>query len=116
MEAHSQAAIEDLPVSIRSYFVGRNAGDFGTAVSGFSPAAVVRDEGHRHVGPAAIRAWIESTTARYDDKVEITGVVTDGKEVKVVARVSGAFPGSPITLQFTFTLDGHLISQLRIAP
>lgn len=105
-----------LPPSIQNYFFGKNARDFTTAVAGFAPSAVVKDEGRGHEGPAAIRAWMEETVARYDDKVEVRGATFNGDHVAVVAEVSGTFPGSPVLLRFAFTLDGDRISRLEIAP
>jgi hypothetical protein len=32
----------------------------------------------------------------------------------VTARVTGNFPGSPVDLLYTFTLDGDVISRLEI--
>lgn len=104
-----------LPPAIQSYFSGKNARDFTVAASGFAPSAVVEDEGHDHTGPTAIRAWIEETAARYDDTAEVRSVTSDGHRVEVTAEVSGTFPGSPILLRFSFTLDGERISRLAIA-
>ena len=105
-----------LPPSIENYFSGKNARDFATAVSGFSPSARVQDEGRSHEGPAAIRAWIEETAAKYDDRAEVESFTRNDDGVEVVAQVSGTFLGSPIPLRFAFTLDGDRISRLEIAP
>lgn len=106
----------DLPPSVHHYFSGRNARDFTVAASGFAPFAVVRDEGHDHLGPAAIRAWIERSAARYDDIAEPRRAFRDGSRVEVLANVSGTFPGSPILLRFHFTLDEGQIVRLEIKP
>jgi hypothetical protein len=105
-----------LPPAIENYFVGKNARDFAKAVSGFAPSAVVKDEGQDHRGPDAIRAWIETTTAKYDNTADVKSVVEKDGKVEVAAEVSGTFPGSPILLRFKFTLDGDQISSLSIAP
>ncbi len=105
-----------LPSPIQNYFAGKNARDFTMAASGFAPRAIVYDEGHDHVGPAAIRAWIETTTAKYDDKAEIMRVAFSGSDAEVTAEVSGTFPGCPILLRFKFTLEGGQISSLKISP
>lgn len=38
---------------------------------------------------------------------------TDGKTV-ATGQVSGTFPGSPLQLHYTFTLDGEKIARLEI--
>jgi SnoaL-like domain len=103
---------ETLPSAIENYFFGKNARDFTLAASGFSSSAVVKDEGRDHQGPAAIRKWIEATTAKYDDRAEVRAVSFNGAHVDVTAEVSGRFPGSPIVLRFKFTLDDGQISRL----
>lgn len=104
------------PSCIQNYFFGKNARDFDLAVSGFASSAVVKDERRDFEGPNAIRAWIEETAAKYDDRSEIKNMTADGSNVEVAAEVSGAFPGSPILLRFRFTLDGDRIIRLEIAP
>ena len=107
---------ENLPPAIRNYFSGKNTRDFTAAVSGFAQSAVVKDEGRDHVGPAAIRAWIEETAARYDDKADVRSFAASGQVVDVTAEVSGTFPGSPIILRFNFTVEDDQIVRLKIAP
>ncbi|HZO15432.1 MAG TPA: hypothetical protein VFB62_19300 [Polyangiaceae bacterium] len=41
--------------------------------------------------------------------------VGTGKKTVVLVSLRGTFPGSPITLQYDFTLDGQKISRLEIA-
>lgn len=103
-----------LPPSVRDYFSGKNTRDFATAVSGFAPSAVVKDEGNDHTGAAAIRTWMEATSAKYDDKAEVVGVSSHGDNVEVTAEVSGTFRGSPILLKFSFTIEGDRIIRLEI--
>lgn len=104
----------ELPTAIRNYFAGKNARDFAVAASGFAPTAVVKDEGHDHIGPDAIRAWMAETAAKYDDKAEVLGAAQSGKRTDVTARISGNFPGSPIELHFLFDLEDGLITHLHI--
>ncbi|WP_127144970.1 nuclear transport factor 2 family protein [Pelagibacterium montanilacus] len=107
---------DTLPTSIENYFAGKNTKDYALAVSGFAPSAVVKDEGEDHVGPDAIRAWMEDTAARYDNRAEIKSTSGHGDHVEVSAEVTGSFPGSPIVLRFTFTLEDDQITRLSIAP
>ena len=105
-----------LPPSIQNYFQGKNVRDFAVAVSGFAPTAIVKDEGHDHKGPTAIRAWLEETSAKYHDIAEIKSVTSKEDQVEVAAEISGKFPGSPILLRFDFTLEGDRIVRLQIGP
>ncbi|MBB3933272.1 hypothetical protein GGR25_004336 [Kaistia hirudinis] len=107
---------QELPKSVELYFSGKNERDFARAVSGFSHTAVARDEAQDYRGPAAIRAWMEETFARYADIAEVESFSSADDRVDVVAAVSGTFPGSPIRLRFSFTLADDLITRLEIAP
>lgn len=103
-----------LPPPIASFFDDRNARDFAAAASAFTPTAVVHDEGGDHVGPDAIRAWMEETTARYDHRTRVIDVRATDERTEVRAEVSGNFPGSPLPLRFAFTLDAGRIDRLEI--
>ncbi|MGV1014468.1 MAG: nuclear transport factor 2 family protein [Methyloceanibacter sp.] len=105
---------KELPQPIERFFAGKNAGDFATALSAFSDAAVVTDEKQTYATKDAIRAWMEETSRKYRDRAEVKAVVADGGTTRVTALVSGNFPGSPAALQFRFVLDDGLISRLDI--
>jgi len=78
----------------------------------FADDAVVEDEGKEHHGIGEIRAWrSEVPRVRYDVKtVDRHGSGTDAR-----AEISGAFPGSPVTLAFHFEFtDEDRIAVLRI--
>jgi len=94
-----------LPDSLERYFAAQNAHDIDALVDCFSPDARVRDEGQDIVGQAAVRAWKESTSARYKVAVEPLGLARrEGRHI-VEARVSGNFNGSPAVLRYDFGLD-----------
>ena len=105
---------QGLPPPLQRYFAAKNREDIAEALAQFSTSATVRDEGHTHTGHPAIRAWMEETTRKYHDTAEVSDVTVDGDSVRVAALVSGDFPGSPVTLRFTFTLDAGRIASLRI--
>ena len=107
---------DTMPASVEAYFTGKNARDFALAVSGFAAHAVVKDEHKDHVGLDEIRAWMESSTAAYDDQVTVQGVEGDGDDVVVTGEVAGSFPGSPIVLRFRFRVVDGLIARLAIVP
>jgi hypothetical protein len=99
--------------SIRAYFDA----DSATPLDAFAPDAIVADEGHRHVGHAAIDAWWREAQARYQavaEPLEVNAKEDDAHEVR--AKVTGQFPGSPITLTFAFRMKGDRIAALTIGP
>lgn len=103
-----------LPPSIQSYFDADSRNDLDALIATLSPEAVVEDERQRHVGTAAIRAWwraAKQTTPHVNAPVEAT---TAGDVTRVRTRVSGDFPGSPVTLQFSFTIGNAQITRLEI--
>jgi hypothetical protein len=104
-----------LPAPIAAYFTANNVHDIDAMLAPFAETAVVKDEGREWRGSAAIRQWMQETTAKYAATVAVTDVVeTDGKTL-VTGRVSGNFPGSPVDLQFAVTLAGAKISRLEIS-
>jgi len=103
-----------LPSPLADYFAAANRHDIAAMLAPFAPEARVKDEGQTHIGTAAIRVWLEHTTAKYAVTVEIVDMTTDAETTVVVGRVSGNFPGSPANLTYRFTLDGDRIASLAI--
>jgi len=99
-----------LPASLSRYFEAQNTHDIDALIACFAPDAVVRDEGEDIVGPVAIRAWKEATSARY--RVNATPIEVEAKDGRtvVLATVAGNFPGSPAKLTYRFGLahDGRI--------
>jgi hypothetical protein len=106
---------QPLPAVLDRYFEAQNAHDIDALVACFAPDAVVQDEGEAIVGTAAIRAWKQQTSAKYQVTVEPLDCRREDGETVVVARVSGTFPGSPADLTYRFGLaDDEKISALAI--
>jgi len=104
-----------LPEPLRSYFEAVNREDVKAMLAPFAANAVVTDEGKTRRGVLELREWIEEVTEKYHPRFEVTDVVHDGAEVTVVTGlVSGAFPGSPIRLRYTFRLSAGTITHLEI--
>src|SRR5712691_4722328 len=96
----------DLPTPIALYIAAENRGDTDAMAQCFAEDAVVRDEGRTIKGLAAIKRWKAETKRKYQHTVEpLTSVQKDGKTI-VTNRLTGNFPGSPIELQFIFSVDG----------
>lgn len=104
----------NLPVPIAIYFVAENQGHTEIVAQCFVEDAVVQDEGQTIEGLAAIKQWDSESRKKYQHTIEPIGFAQkDGKAI-VTNRLTGNFPGSPIELEFVFTLDGSKIATLEI--
>ena len=103
-----------LPRVLADYFAATNAHDVGVMIAAFTEDATVHDEGRDHVGVAAIRAWMKETIEKYDYKVEPIESSRNGSSAVVLVSLRGKFPGSPITIQYAFTLSGERVARLEI--
>lgn len=102
------------PQVISDYFAAVNDGRTDDAAACFAADALVHDESHDHQGREVIRAWIAETTLKYQPKVEVTQIKDVGGAFAASGTVSGTFPGSPLQLEYTFTVSGEEISHLSI--
>jgi ketosteroid isomerase-like protein len=106
--------IDNLPKPIAIYIAAENRGDTEALAQCFAEDAAVRDEGQTIEGLAAIKKWKAETKKKYQHTIEpLACAQKDGKTV-VTNRLTGNFPGSPIELEFVFTLDGNKIASLDI--
>jgi hypothetical protein len=104
----------NLPAPIAIYLAAENQGHTEIAAQCFAQRAVVRDEGRTIEGLAAIKQWDAETRRKYQHTIEpLTFAERDGKII-VTNRLTGNFPGSPIELDFVFTLAGDKIAALEI--
>jgi hypothetical protein len=105
----------DLPAPVAAYFVADATGAEAVAQC-FTDGAVVIDERHEHRGRTAIARWKAEASAKFRYTVERLGAHLSGDQTTVTGRVTGDFPGSPVDLQYHFTLEGDKIARLEIAP
>jgi ketosteroid isomerase-like protein len=104
----------DLPKPIAAYFAAENSDDAGMLANCFTTDAVVQDERQTIRGLAAIKQWMEETHRKYQHRVVPLASRPTSGNIVVTSRLTGRFPGSPIELQFLFTLEGEKISALEI--
>ena len=105
----------NLPEPIAAYFDADKRG--GEAVARcFSNQGVVEDEGQRHSGPAAIKAWKTAASAKYSYTSEPFSVERQDGRYIVTSRLTGNFPGSPVNLRFSFHVERGKIASLEIQP
>ena len=106
--------ITNLPTPIVIYIAAENRGDSEALAECFVEDAVVRDEDQTMEGLAAIKQWKAETGKKYHHTIEpLASIQKDGKTI-VTNRLTGNFPGSPIELEFVFTLAGNKIASLEI--
>jgi SnoaL-like protein len=104
----------DLPPPLDLYIKCENSGDVEALSDCFGSKATVRDEGRTYEGLPAIKAWKAETKKKYNHTVTPLEVVRrDGRTI-LKARLSGSFPGSPVTVEFRFELAGGKIASLEI--
>jgi len=103
-----------LPEPIANYFAADRAGDAIALARCFTAEGVVRDEGGTFTGIAAIQQWHTRAKEKYHYTAEPISVSARDDEIVVIGKVTGDFPGSPITLQYAFRVTGHRIVALEI--
>ena len=106
--------IDKLPKPIAVYVSAENSGDTKLFGECFIETAVVRDENETHKGLAAIKAWKAETKRKYQHTVDPLRMVEKDGAYTVTNRLTGNFPGSPVELDFVFTIEGDKIVSLEI--
>ena len=103
-----------LPQPIATYYHASDVFDDELLASCFAEDAILVDEGEEYHGPEAISGHI--LEANRDAKVmtEINNCIQRNDETVVTATISGNFAGSPIPLDFHFTLNNGKIKTLEI--
>jgi hypothetical protein len=103
-----------LPAPIEHFVQIVNSGALEAVPECFAPDAIVHDEGQTYEGLAAIKNWMAATKRKYDHTIAALELAPrDGQSV-LKARLAGSFPGSPITVDFSFVLAGGKIRSLEI--
>jgi phosphoribosylamine-glycine ligase len=105
----------DLPKPIAAYFTADKEGAEAVAQC-FTANAVVKDEGQTYRGRVAIKQWKADASATYQYMSEPLACEQKNGTIIVTSRLTGNFPGSPVSLRFCFGLEGDKIASLEIAP
>ena len=103
-----------LPDAIDVYVNAENSGNVEALSECFAPNATVHDERRTYVGLAAIKEWKAQTKKKYNHTVAPLEVVKRDETTVLKAKLTGDFPGSPVTLEFSFMLEGGKIVSLEI--
>jgi len=103
-----------LPKPVAAYLVAVQTKDADMLGLCFADDAVVHDEDREHRGIDAIRSWKRETDAKYRYVMEPLDASVDENIVRLRARLTGDFPGSPVELVYAFTLENDKIISLEI--
>lgn len=104
----------NLPSPIQAYFDADRSRDGEAFIRAFALDAVVEDEGHSYAGHQDIGVWWRETKEKYRTVIEPLEMSEKDDVTKVIARVTGHFPGSPAMINFAFRLNGDQITKLEI--
>jgi ketosteroid isomerase-like protein len=104
----------ELPRPVAAYLAADRAGDTATLAGYFADDALVFDEEHSYRGLDAIRAWKQDVQAKYRYVMEPIEATVGDVTVTLHARLTGDFPGSPVEVDYTFTLANDKIRSLEI--
>jgi ketosteroid isomerase-like protein len=99
---------------IQSYITASNAHDVKGIVDCFTDDAIVRDENATRHGKIDIGRWATETIEKYKFQFKPLSADTRDAETILSIEVSGSFQGSPITLDYHFTIANDKIQSLII--
>jgi hypothetical protein len=102
------------PSIIAAFVKAKNDRDTNAVVACFADDAVVHDEGKKITGLPAITKWSDEGFKKYQFRIDPTGITKGEKETILTAKLTGNFPGSPVSLQFRFTIKNDKIGELTI--
>lgn len=105
-----------LPKPIDLFMSSENTHDPDAIGECFASDAVVKDEGRTRTGLKEIGAWRRETGAKYHHTLRPVAVANRAGKTVVTTEMTGDFPGSPVTVDFVFQIDGDKVASLEIAP
>jgi hypothetical protein len=103
-----------LPAAVTAYLAADKAQDLDRLCQCFTNDAEVQDESRQYQGRDSIRSWKERTAAQHQYTLEPLDAAVTERNVKLRARLTGDFPGSPTELRYTFVLANGKIQSLAI--
>lgn len=103
-----------LPEAIEIYFQASNSYDSKLLAKCFTEDAILYDEGLAYHGPDAIESHLVEAHNNLLIKTNVTNVAEKNGETVVTATISGNFDGSPVALDYHFTMKDEKIATLKI--
>ena len=104
----------DVPEPVAAYIAAEEAKDADALSRCFTEDGTVHDEGRDYRGRDSIRQWKREADTKYRYVLQTVNAQTHGDKVTVRARLTGEFPGSPVELDYMFTLSNDEIASLEI--
>jgi ketosteroid isomerase-like protein len=114
LRVYGNAMTSKLPAVVTAYLAADKAQDLDKLCQCFTNDALVHDESRQYQGHDSIRTWKKQSAAKYDYTVEPIDVAVTERNIKLHARLTGNFPGSPAELRYTFVLANGKIQSLAI--
>jgi hypothetical protein len=102
------------PKPIEIFMSSEETQDLEALADCFAVDATVSDEGQTMQGVKAIKAWRLEAAKKYQHTVEPVAAAARVDKTVVSTKLTGDFPGSPITLQFVFPVESGKIAALEI--
>jgi hypothetical protein len=102
------------PSIIAAFVKAKNDRDTNAVLACFDDDAVVHDEGKKMTGLPAITKWSDEGFKKYQYTIDPTGIAKGDKKTILTATLTGNFPGSPVSLDFCFTIKKDKIAELTI--
>lgn len=103
-----------LPQPVASFYHASDVYDAALLAYCFTEDAVLYDEGIKYPGPTAISGHILEANRDAKVMMDITHYTEQSGQAVVTVTVSGDFEGSPVPLDFHFTLEKERIKALTI--
>ena len=103
-----------LPPAVDLYVKVENSGEVEALSGCFALDATVHDEGHTYRGLAAIKKWKARTKKKYSHTIHPLEITHRDEKTVLKAALTGNFPGSPVTVEFSFVLESGKIVFLDI--
>lgn len=103
-----------LPHLISAFVRANNEHNCDAILACFSKDALVQDEGNDIQGIDAIQKWLKESIENYQFTLEVLHLSENENETVLTAQVSGTFDGSPIPLDYHFTIHDEKIVRLSI--
>jgi hypothetical protein len=112
--AKEKTMLSKLPAPVLNYLAAEKSKDAEKLASCFASDGSVHDEAKDYRGIDAITKWKREAETKYQYVMEPLDATVSEKTVKLRARLTGNFPGSPVELNFTFTIADDKIKSLDI--
>ena len=103
-----------LPKPLADFVAAQNEFKTAAFLKIFADNASVHDEGGEYHGTVEIKEWFETTKNKYNTHMDPIAYEGNPNESILTIKMSGTFPGSPLSVKFYFSIKDAKIISLRI--